>query len=128
LEEPERVAEEYRRRLDTARDAAAETGEVKELDRQIAALRRGSTSNPVMFLRPTSSSSMPQRVIGAAAAPLKARSAQTLHSELLASSGSITAGVSRSCTEAGTTRIAWTRPSVSTSSTRFLPFTFFPAS
>src|SRR3954453_14065310 len=41
LEEPGRVAEEYRRRLDAARDAAAEPGELKELDRQIAALRRG---------------------------------------------------------------------------------------
>ena len=41
LEKPERVAEEYRRRLDAARDAATEPEEVKELDRQIAALRRG---------------------------------------------------------------------------------------
>src|SRR4051794_8375880 len=41
LEEPGRVAEEYRWRLDAARDAAAEPGEIKELDRQIAALRRG---------------------------------------------------------------------------------------
>jgi site-specific DNA recombinase len=41
LEEPERVAQEYHRRLDTARDSATGTGEVRELDRQIAALRRG---------------------------------------------------------------------------------------
>ncbi|MDF2782286.1 MAG: recombinase, partial [Geminicoccaceae bacterium] len=41
LEEPERVAQEYRRRLDTARDSATGTGEVREFDRQIAALRRG---------------------------------------------------------------------------------------
>jgi site-specific DNA recombinase len=41
LEKPERVVEEYHRRLDAARDATAEPDEVRELDRQIAALRRG---------------------------------------------------------------------------------------
>jgi site-specific DNA recombinase len=41
LQRPDRVAEEYRRRLDAARGAAAEPDEVRELDRRIAALRRG---------------------------------------------------------------------------------------
>jgi site-specific DNA recombinase len=41
LKEPERVADEYRRRLAQAADGAAAPEEVARLDKQIAALRRG---------------------------------------------------------------------------------------
>ena len=41
LEDPERVAVEYRRRLREARDGAAAPDEVAQLDRQLAALQRG---------------------------------------------------------------------------------------
>jgi site-specific DNA recombinase len=41
LKEPERVADEYRRRLAQAADAAAAPVELARLDKQIAALRRG---------------------------------------------------------------------------------------
>jgi site-specific DNA recombinase len=41
LEEPHRVADEYRRRIDQARDGAAMPDEIVRLDRQITSLRRG---------------------------------------------------------------------------------------
>src|SRR5271154_4400668 len=41
LEEPHRVADEYRRRIDQARDGAAMPDEIIRLDRQMTSLRRG---------------------------------------------------------------------------------------
>ena len=41
LEEPHRVADEYRRRIDQARDGAAMPDEIVRLDRQMISLRRG---------------------------------------------------------------------------------------
>ena len=41
LKEPERVADEYRRRLAQAADGAAAPEEVARLDKQMTALRRG---------------------------------------------------------------------------------------
>ena len=41
LQEPERLADEYRRRIAEAADAAAPTDEIERLGRQIGALRRG---------------------------------------------------------------------------------------
>ena len=41
LEQPDRVAHEYRRRIAQARDGAAAPDEILRLDRQISSLRRG---------------------------------------------------------------------------------------
>ena len=41
LEEPHRVADEYLRRIDQARDGAAMPDEIIRLDRQMTSLRRG---------------------------------------------------------------------------------------